>query len=331
MDNNRQPATPEVEIDRSMPKIIALAAAGIIFAFFFGYFLKLFVLESRTDYLIFSFSAFVLYLTVFLLNVFFIKSGSRISSIIFLESLALLGVFYDKLSLMLGLGVLASFLILLWANYSGRLELENMLKIRFWRVGKKTLPKAITALALFVAVAYAGVGSFGENDFFISSKAFEKILSPIAEMKIVQNFLPGFALEKPFDEFIKDLAKNQIEQNPQFKLLPQKAKKELVNQTAKELEKKASDLIGGPVNSKIKTSDLLYQTMVSKFKELPENIKNFLPVGLATLIFLTIVSLILPIRWLVSVLAYLVYEICLALGFSTIMLEGRSREIILLK
>jgi hypothetical protein len=331
MNNNRQPAAPEVEIDRSMPKIIALAAAGIIFAFFFGYFLKLFIFESGLNYLIFSFSAFILYLTVSLLNVFFIKSGSRTSSIIFLESLAFLGAFYDKLSLTLTFGALASFLILLWANYSGRTELENMLKIRFWRIGKKTLPKAITALALFVGVAYANVGSFGGNDFFISARTFEKIISPIGEMKIVQNFLPGLALEKPFGELVKDLASNQIEQNPQFKLLPAQAKKELVNQTAKELEKKASDLIGTSTNPKTKTSDLLYQAIVNKFKELPENIKSFLPVGLAILAFLTIVSLILPIRWLVSVLAYLVYEICLALRFSTIMLEGRSREIIILK
>ncbi|PIY58818.1 hypothetical protein COY97_02210 [Candidatus Wolfebacteria bacterium CG_4_10_14_0_8_um_filter_39_64] len=71
--------------------------------------------------------------------------------------------------------------------------------------------------------------------------------------------------------------------------------------------------------------------MVEKFTKLPENVRLFAPVAIAALIFLTIVSLSLPIRLITTVLAFLIYEICLALGFSTIMLEGKSREIIILK
>lgn len=327
MDNQIQ----AIEVDRSIPKIIALAALGIIFSFSFGYFLKLFILESRLDFLLFSFSSFLFFLATFLLGAFFIKSGSRASQIIFLESLAFLAAFYDRLSTNIAIGALAGFLILLWANYSGRLELENMMKIRFWRVGKKVLPKAIAALALFISVVYVGVGGIGGKEFLISQSVFEKIISPVIDMKIVQNFLPGFNLSLPVGKLIKNLAGNQIEQNPQMKLLPSALKKQLVDQAAKELEDKFSDFIGAPVDPKIKTSEALYQATVKKFLELPENIKTFIPVGVGALIFLSIISLTLPIRWLVSVLAYLVYEICLALGFGVIMLEGRSREIIILK
>lgn len=321
-----------IETDRSISKIIALAVLGITFSFSFGFFLKLFIFESRTVFLLASFSSLLFFLAFFMLGAFFVKSRIKTGQIILLESLAFLAAFYDRLSTNIAIGALASFLILLWANYSGRLELENMLKIRFWRVGKKVLPKAIAALALFVGVAYVSVGGVsGEKDFFIPQPTFDKIIFPIADFKIIQKFLPGFDLSLPAGELIKNLAKGQIEQNSQMKLLPEAAKKQLINQTAKELEKKFSDFLGVPIGPKTKTSEALYQAMVNKFAALPENIKTAVPVGVAILIFLTIISLSLPIRWLASILAYLAYEICLALGFSVIMLEGKSREIIVLK
>lgn len=338
-DNKELPNKTAVDYiadtDRSIFKIIVLAVLGIISSFIFGYFLKLFIFESRLDFLLVSFSSLLVFLAIFLLGAFFIKSRTRISQIIFLESLAFSAMFYDKLSITFAGGVLASFLILLWANYSGRLELENTMKIKFWRIGKKVLPKAIVALALFIGIAYiSSIGSVGAADgkeFFISQSVFEKIISPVINMKIVQSFLPGFNLSLPVGELAKNLAVNQIEQNSQLKLLPAAAKNQLINQAAKELEDKFSDIIGAPVNPKIGTLETLYRAMVKKFSELPENIRVVVPAGVAVLIFLTIVSLTLPIRWLATILAYFIYEICLALGFSDIMLEGRSREIIILK
>ena len=52
---------------------------------------------------------------------------------------------------------------------------------------------------------------------------------------------------------------------------------------------------------------------------------------LAILVFFTVVGFGLPIRWVVTSFTFVIYEIFLALGFSAIMLEGRSREIVILK
>ena len=127
------------------------------------------------------------------------------------------------------------------------------------------------------------------------------------------------------------MAVNQIEQNSQLKLLPATAKKQLINQAAEELEGKFSDFIGAPVNPKTGTLETLYRAIVKNFLNYRKISGAVVPAGIAVLIFLTIISLALPIRWLATLLAYFIYEICLALGFSDIMLEGRSREIIILK
>lgn len=321
----------EVEIDRSLVKIIILAIIGIIFSFFFGYFLKLFIIENRWDFFISSFSFALGFLTIFFLNVFFIKNFSRSALIIFLESLAFLSVFYDWLSPKIIGAAFLSFLILLWGDYAGKEELKNMLKIKFWRVGKKVLPKAITALALFSSFASITVASVGGEKFFISQQTFDKIVSPIFEMKLLKNFFPEFDFSLPVGELINNLARNQVEQHPQAKLLPESAKQQLISQSAKELEEKISDFVGKPINLKSTFSEAIYDAMVYKFIQLPAEVKNIIPFGVAAIIFLTIIGFILPIRWLVSFLAFLIYEICLALGFSNLALESRSREIIVLK
>ena len=336
MEDNRgllNKDTNEAEADKAIAKIVILAIIGIAFSLLFGYFLRLFILEGQPDFLLFSFLAGLGFLVFFLLNVFFIKNLWLVNLIIFLGTLAFSASFYDRLSKTFGIGILIGFLILLLANYVGRQELENMLKIKFWRVSKKTAPKAIAALAVFVGIVYVGVANLNieRKEFFISQTTFKKIISPVANLGIIQKFLPGFDLSLPTGKLIENLAASQIEQDSELKLLPESAKNQLINQSVKELENKISEFTATPLDSQAKASDALYEIMIKKFGGLPTNIISIAPMIVAALIFLTIVGLSLPIRLIVTVLAFLIYEICLALGFSTIMMEGKSREIIALK
>lgn len=325
--------TIEVEADKSISKIVVLAIIGAAFSFFFGYFLKIFLLEGQFNSLLFCFLAGLGFLVFFILDVFFIKTAWLANLIIFLNVAAFSAPFYDRLSQIFGIGALISFLFLIWGGYSGRRELENTLRIKFWRISRKAFPKAMIALALFVAVVYAEVSNFeiGEKEFFISKTTFEKIISPAANLGIIQKFLPGFDLSLPIEKLIENLAVNQAEKNSQFNLLPETAKNQLINQSVADLEKEISNFIGGPLNPQATTSDALYDIIVSKFSGLPANVKSAVPMIMAALIFLIIVSLSYFIRLIVTVLAFLIYEICLALGFSVIMMEGRSKEIIVLK
>jgi hypothetical protein len=325
--------TNEAGADKAIAKIVILATIGIAFSFLFGYFLRLFIFNGQSDFLLFSFLAALGFLVFFLLEVFFIKNLWIVNLIIFSGVLAFSASFYDQLSKTFGIGVLISFLFLLLANQTGRQELENMLKIKFWRVSKKIAPKAIAALAVFVGIVYAGVANLNieRKEFFISQTTFEKIISPIANMGIIQRFLPGFDLSLPTGKLIENLAASQIEENLELKLLPESAKNQLINQSVKELENKIPEFTATPLDSKAKASDALYEIMIKKFGGLPTNIISIAPMIVAALIFLTIVGLSLPIRLIVTVLAFLIYEICLALGFSAIMMEGKSGEIIVLK
>ncbi len=328
----------EAEVDRSMVKIGALAAVGVISFFLFGFFLKLFILEKAGDSFIFLAVAAIVFLIIFFFQIFFIKTSQWINLIISLESLGLAVGFYDKISSTLLLAVLAVFLILLWANYSGRREFQNTLKIRFFQISRIVFPKAIMGLALFASVAYydlSGLGDFastGKNqEFFISQSSFEKIILPTAGIVNKLNISPEIDFSLPIGDLVKDMAKKQIEENSQFQTLPQAMRNQLIVKATKEIETQISDFFGVPTESKSTISEMLYKAMVDKFNKMPKNIKNIILIGIAALIFLTIEGIAWPIRWLVSVLAWLVYEILLAAGFATIVLEKKSREIVILK
>jgi len=311
----------EIEADRSAVKIIILAIVGIIFSFFFGYFLKFFILQGRLDFLLFCFLAALGFLVIFLLQVFFIKALRIVNLIIFLETASFLASFYSYLSNILTLGALLAFLFFLSGAYSGRQELENMLKIKFWPINKKVLPKAFAGLALFSSIAYIIIIDLSGNKFFISEKVFEQMFK----------FVPGIDFSLPVETLIRNQVFRQIQDSEQFKLLPQWAKTQAINQGVKEFQQTISDITGVPLNPKLKASEVMYQIAAKKFAEIPERIKSLIPPTVALLIFLTIISLSLPIRLVVTFIAFIVYETCLAVGFADIMLEGRNREIIVLK
>ncbi len=322
---------PQVDADRSIIKIFILAVIGIAFSFFFGYFLKTFIIQGEWDFLLYSFLFALGFLTFFLLQVFFVKTSWIINLTILLETAGFLAPFYSSLSKSILIGALVAFLIFLSGAYIGRSELNNTLRIKFWRISKKALPKAIAGLALFSSIVYVGFNSPEIRGFLISPTAFEKIISPISRTGIVQKFIPGFDLSLPVETLIENFAVKQVQDNPQLSILPEAVRKELVEKSVDEFKKRISEFTGNPLDSGDKTSDVLYTIMTEKFGSLPENVKSFAPAIVAAIIFLTVIGLSLPIRIVATILAFLIYEIFLAFGLSAILMEGKSREIVVLK
>ncbi|HDH31235.1 MAG TPA: hypothetical protein ENH26_00470 [Candidatus Wolfebacteria bacterium] len=329
----------EAEVDRSKIKIGILAGLGVISFFLFGFFLKLFILENASNSFIFLSAAAVVFLIIFLLQILFIKTLWRVNFIIFLEVIGLTAGFYDKISFTLLITSLIVFLVLMWASYNGRREFHNMLKMRFFRISKIVFPKAIMGLALFASVIYyslSGLGAYAEDPelvegFFIPQSTFEKIISPAANIINKLNILPEFDFSASIGDLVKNMAQEQINESPQLQMLPEAVKEQMIVKAIKKIEIQISDFLGMPIKSEAKISATLYNVMVDKFSGLPKNIKSAILIGIAVIIFLTIEGIAWPIRWVIAVFAWLIYELLLAAGFANIVLEGKSRELIILK
>lgn len=329
-----------VEVDQSMSKITVLAVLGIFFASVFSYFLNSFFIGYETTPLAISLAALIGFLIVFLFQSLFIKSLWRVNLIIFLESAGLLAGFYERIfaplqgkeidivSLILFWAV---FVLLIWANWNGKREMENFLKVRFWRIGKVVLPKAIAVVALAASVLFVFPSSPLTAGFQlpISSAVLEKFFAPASG--ILQKFIPGFDVSLSVAELTKNLAEQQIAKLPETKILPKAAQQQLIAKAMKDFEGQIANIFGLGINPKLKITDIAYEALKNKFEGLPENLKLVALLGIAALLFLTIEGVAIPFRWLVTVIAFIVYEILLMTGFATIMLEGKSREIIILR
>src|SRR3990167_3943412 len=316
-----------VEVDRSIFKIVSMSVIGAAAFAIFGYFLKLFVITGGINYLVFSSVALIFFLSVFFLQAFFIKSALMANLAILFECLVLASIFYDRIgseAFLISAGL--AFLFLVWANYSGGKELRNMIKINFWRVSKMVLPKAFAAAALFASVALIGLPN---SEFFISKENFQKIFVPSATM--AKRFFPDFDPALSINEIAVRMAERELEQTSQSQFLPKSTKTQLINQSVNEFENKISGWAGSSINTKANLTEAIYELIKNEYLSLPEKDRQLVLVGAIIFIFLMIEGFSLPIRIAVTFLAYIIYEILIAFGVVAVMLEGKSREIVVLK
>ncbi|MEK9150595.1 MAG: hypothetical protein AAB411_00700 [Patescibacteria group bacterium] len=326
------------EVDWSILKIVVLAAIGVISAFFSGFFLNLFISGGQWSFLIFSSACVLIFLTFFLLNVFFIKALWRLNLIIFLETLALLAGFYavfiSSPMFFLAAGIVV-FTVLVLANYAGWQELHNMIEIRFWRIAKLVLPKAVLAVAIFAAVIYYAAlepAIVGGKEFFISQSNFEKLIDPITPL--IERFFPQMDFSSSVGDLISGLAENQIESGFDPALankLDKNAKSGLIGQISDDLKQKLSVYVGPSFDFNLKTGAALYGFLAEKYLGMEVKSKKTVAAVLAAIIFLAVIGLTLPIRLIAALIAFIIYETLIAVGFAEVVLEGKSREIIILK
>ncbi|MFH1346915.1 MAG: hypothetical protein ABIH10_01550 [Spirochaetota bacterium] len=320
-----------ISLDRSMVKIIILSLFGAVFSFVSGFLLQVFMVDGGGNNLLLSSLAALGFMVIFLLCVFFIKTGWMVNLAIFIQSLAFFALFYDRLSTMVGVGAILGFLLFVSGIYAGRNEIENTLEIKFWKISKKVLPKAIAGIAIFAGVVCASFINMDDKEFFISREAFNAVVSPITDNGFLEKIMPGFDFSGSAEEMIRSIATREIENNPQLKLLPDSIKEELLGKAVQEVKNQTTGVAGTQLNFQSKLSNTIYDFLAVKFYLLPENILNSTPILVAVFIFLVIVGFIWPIRLIAAFISFLLYEILLALGFGVIIFEGRSKENVVLK
>jgi len=320
-----------VSLDRSMIKIIILTLFGVVFSFASGFFLQVFMVSGDGNNLLLSSLIALGFMTIFLLCVFFIKTGWIVNLAVFIQSLGFFALFYDRFSTMVNLGAVLGFLFFISGIYAGRSEIENALEIKFWKIAKKVLPKAVAGIAIFAGVICASFINMDSKEFFIPRGAFNAVVSPITDNGLLEKIVPGVNFTGSTEETIRSIAMREIENNPQLKVLPDSIKEGLTGKAAQEVKNQTAGMAGTELNFQSKLSDTIYDFLAVKFYSLPENILNSTPIIVAIFIFLTIISFVWPIRLIVAFVSFLLYETLLALGFGAIIFEGRSKENVILK
>ncbi|MCX6702391.1 MAG: hypothetical protein NTW60_00780 [Candidatus Wolfebacteria bacterium] len=308
--------------------IFSLGFFSVASAWVFGYFLKLFFVNGNWMHFGVSIAAAVVFLSVFLLNILFIKSFFSGNLIVFLSSAVILGGFYDQFSFPLLGGIALAYLFLLWGIYSGSKELDNMVRIKFWRVSKKSLSKAAIGILIFSSVAfYFNVKDLilkNPGSFFVSRPTFGILINPAEPL--IKNFIPEFGLKKTVGEFSLEVAKNKTNQSKETENLSGPQKEVLAAALDLQMKEQISNLAGMNINFGMKISDAIYEILLNKIINLPNQAKSVFPYVAAAVIFFTVYGFLWVFRWIATSLSFLIYEILLALGLAVITLEGDNRE-----
>ncbi|MDP3947614.1 MAG: hypothetical protein Q8Q41_02905 [bacterium] len=317
--------TNEAEVDRSLIKIVVLGTLGVLGALATGYFLSRYgATAAPLDFWLLS-AAVSMFLVAVLLQTFFVKSLAKAAALDALCGVALLVPLYKTLSPLAFLGVGLAAACILWGNFLGTRELKDRVKIRFFRVSRLALGKTVTGLALFLTLYYLSTQAGG---VLVSKPLFEQLLLPVAG--VTERFFSGVSLTDTFRDAMTELATNQTKTLPGFELLPPVTQRELVNRAASELEAQASRLLGIVTRSDARLVDLLYESLVTKLADLGEQGKRLALLAAGALIFLTIRGLGVFFVWAAMGIGFVAFEILIALGFATVVLEEGRREIIVL-
>lgn len=326
------------DIDESIVKIIILGVIGLASSFAFGYFLNLFIKSNNWGYFwIFSIAG-TIFLLVFILDTLFIKTFWILGVVVLVESLGVIAGFYNVLSLPVALGFVAMFLMFILGSSLGQDELKNMIKINFFTVSKRALPKAILGLALFGSIAYYNNLKLGSNSvnvsaesFIISKQSFEKIV--LYANPIVTKIIPDYDMSIPIGDMARNLAEKQIKSQlgKQFDSLSEVEKKKTIDVAGKEVEKQFSNLLGTEIKPGDSLSENLYIFIVGKFTALSEAGRNNVSFAIALVAFFIVMGFSIPIRMFVTVLSVVLYELLISVGFAAVVLEEREKEIIILK
>ncbi len=334
----------EAEVDRNIWKISLLGFLGIMgsFAAFSG-FLRLI---SGLDNVYFwpTVLAFTFFLIIAILQVFLIKGLGKLSLIAFLEVVAVLAVFPDKIypvpSIPLLIGAFVAFIFIIEAMKHGRNFVLNGIKLHFFETTRVFLPKIVTGLLIFLSVVlYLNYFEWGKFTEVMGRRLVAGTIT--ASEPVARVIVPGISLDGTVRNLLRSLAAEKLSrtklkvpgvraESPEtdFRSLPKQDQDKFINQATDQLlevlKKQFVNL--NPVQG---TADFAYDVAV-KYLNSFDGSSWILPLAVSLIFFFTVKSIFFILYWFVVLLAFIIFKTLVVFGFAYFNLETRSREFTLL-
>lgn len=307
-------------INRSYLKIALIGIVAVLAAGFFG--LELAALKSGTtgDRLLAAALAGIVWLTLAFLAAFLADQKGLGILLFGLQTLAaaLPSYRFFLSSPYLLAGAVLLFVFLTWGYLRARLDLEEYLNIRFFRIGAKALPLFISGVAIFSAIYSAGVLDI--TGFSFSEAAVTKTLESAAPL--MRRFIPGFSPEATVQGALSSFVRRQ---------LPLDVPEAAVDQNTAALREKIAELTGIPLRGEDTVSQAVYENAILKLRSLKAGARVVALAVIGVLIFLTIKGVAFFIQWVIMLLGFLFYHALLMLNFFSIGFETREKEVIVMK
>jgi hypothetical protein len=316
--------------------MISLGLLTGIFSFLSFYFLNQgAVLGSLGSIwpIIIAFSFFIIF---FVLEVILIDDIGILYIFIFFQSLlpffALTKSFDNVRFLLVNFAIL--FIFTFWAAKKGHSLVKNGLKINFFSIAHRVVPKFFTGLLLVIMILlyfnYVFLGRFNDN---MGRQTFNQVANFVAPA--FEIWLPGVSLDLSIREALEESARVQL-QKSKIDLLEKginldemssSQKEELVKQTTLQIEENIEEVVG-ELDYDQTVREFAYGTIKNRVDELSPTAKIFTGGGVFLILFFLIKGIAFILYPIIEFIAFVIYHLLLMTGFAHINLESRQKEII---
>ncbi len=243
-----------------------------------------------------------LFLVLFFLSLNWILSNSKV--------LILVTLFFLLISFFLVFGftkeyivvLLVSLLLFFYASYKAVYEKKARIKIEITKILRRSLPTALTGLALIIAAVY----------FF----------SPLAIKDEGQIEVPRYLFDAIIEPILTTIEGQLIEES--------EGQVGMIYQIAQEMGisiKKNLSLKENLQQNK-ELREALYMTINEEVNKYTKTYKDYFPIGLAVGVFFAVRTLAIPVMWLVILLGWGTFKILVGLGAIKIEEKAVLKEII---
>lgn len=229
--------------------------------------------------------------------------------------------------------IIIFFIILLFARNSIQNSSQDMLKLHWHRMTKKGLAEAALPILLLVSIGFGfSLWQKSASGFFLSEKSLASVLNvgnPIARL-----YYKDFDWNMTVDDFVKVAASRAVDSTLEKMfgsnsgIVVENQKKVLVDQSIGAVKTQFSQFVGFELKGSESVSSVLYKFLSNKVDSLPINIRRIIIAVFVFLFFVTIKFLLPIITFLSRMFSYLIHETLIGLGFSQIIYEGRTKEVI---
>ena len=308
----------EAYIDRFSGKIVGLLAVGVIAAWLFGYEFRIWIGSPAAGEFLALAILTLLWLTVSVLTVFFVKRRPVVAGVIFLEVAAVWSSLADKFSLLTLTGIGFLYACSFIGFMRGRFDLANGVKVRFFHVASRAIPVFTTGIVLFFTLYFVGALNFSQAELH---KATLDFLFRSSE-PVTSRFFPGFSADKPIDDALRAIVAAK---------LPEGTDATTLGENVAQVKKAITKAMGFTLSGSERFIDAFYRLTVSELLVLPPAYKAMSLIAIGVLIFGIVKGIAFFVNWFVAGLAFLVYEALFAMNFMNVQIETVNKEVIVVK
>jgi len=265
--------------------------------------------------------ALVIFLTLFILEVLFVNKQNLLSLVAVLGGFAFALPFFKLVSIYFILAFIVFVAFLFHGAYRGRREMDNMVKIRFTRVIHVISTSIITAVVIFLtAVLIMG------SNFRVKEESVGQVIDIAAPF--LGRFVGDFTVDTQARVLLGNFVERSSIKNEDFQALPVIQKQLIIDDGARELTERIEEYLGTGIDLDNSITANVHNIIENKLGALTPRAQLYLALIVIATVWISIHSVEFLVYIPLAVLVFLTYELLFALGFASMQLESKSKEII---